>query len=52
MFGRAVTLGDRGLEPPTPYKFSVALALVGAGFLVLVWAIQTQAGPDFRVAFT
>jgi len=46
------SLGDRGLEPPTPYKFSVALALVGAGFLVLVWAIQTQAGPDFRVAFT
>lgn len=44
-------LGDRGLEPPTPYKFSVALALVGAGFLVLVYAIQTQAGPDFRVAF-
>lgn len=45
-------LGDRGLEPPTPYKFSIALALVGAGFLVLVWAIDTQAGPDFRVAFT
>jgi len=45
-------LGARGLEPPTPYKFSIALALVGAGFLVLVWAIETQAGPDFRVAFT
>ena len=45
-------LGVRGLEPPTPYKFSIALALVGAGFLVLVWAINTQAGPDFRVAFT
>ncbi|MBX7249242.1 MAG: peptide MFS transporter [Caulobacteraceae bacterium] len=45
-------LGRRGLEPPTPYKFSIALALVGAGFLVLVWAIETQAGPDFRVAFT
>ena len=44
-------LGSRGLEPPTPYKFSVALALVGAGFLVLVYAIQTQAGADFRVAF-
>ena len=36
----------------TPYKFSIALALVGAGFIVLVWAINTQAGPDFRVAFT
>ncbi len=45
-------LGRRGLEPPTPYKFSIALALVGAGFLALVWAIETQAGPDFRVAFT
>jgi POT family proton-dependent oligopeptide transporter len=45
-------LGARGLEPPTPYKFSIALALVGAGFIVLVWAINTQAGPDFRVAFT
>jgi POT family proton-dependent oligopeptide transporter len=44
-------LGKRGLEPPTPYKFSIALALVGAGFLVLVYAIQTQAGLDFRVAF-
>jgi POT family proton-dependent oligopeptide transporter len=44
-------LGERGLEPPTPYKFSIALVLVGAGFLALVWAIETQAGPDFRVAF-
>jgi len=44
-------LGTRGLEPPTPYKFSVALALVGAGFLLLVWAINTQA-VDYRVAFT
>ena len=32
-------------------KFSIALALVGAGFLLLVWAINTQAGADFRVAF-
>ena len=45
-------LGKRGLEPPTPYKFSVAIALVGAGFLVLVWAINTQANDSFRVAFT
>ena len=45
-------LGRKGLEPPTPYKFSIALALVGAGFLVLVWAIETQTTPDFRVAFT
>jgi POT family proton-dependent oligopeptide transporter len=30
-------LGRRGLEPSAPAKFGIALLLVGAGFLVLVW---------------
>jgi POT family proton-dependent oligopeptide transporter len=36
-------------EPSTPTKFALALILAGAGFLLLVFAIRTQAGPDFRV---
>jgi POT family proton-dependent oligopeptide transporter len=44
-----VWLGNRQLEPPTPTKFAAALALVGAGFLLLVFAGTTQAGADFRV---
>jgi POT family proton-dependent oligopeptide transporter len=34
-------LGRRGLEPSAPAKFGLALMLVGAGFLALVWG----AGP-------
>lgn len=30
-------LGKRGLEPSAPAKFALALAQVGAGFLVFVW---------------
>lgn len=42
-------LGRRGLEPDIPVKFAAALALVGAGFLFLVFGMKT-AGPDFKVA--
>jgi len=31
-------LGKRGLEPSAPAKFALALAQVGLGFLVFVWA--------------
>jgi POT family proton-dependent oligopeptide transporter len=44
-----VGLHRRGWEPSTPTKFSLALMLVGAGFLLLVVAARTQAGADFRV---
>jgi POT family proton-dependent oligopeptide transporter len=44
-----VWLGKRNLEPSTPVKFSFALVLVGAGFLLLTWASATQANLDFRV---
>ncbi len=44
-----VWLHKRGWEPSTPAKFALGLALVGAGFLLLVFAAQTQAGADFRV---
>jgi POT family proton-dependent oligopeptide transporter len=44
-----VALGKRRLEPSTPVKFSVALALVGSGFLVLAWASLNAANADFRV---
>ncbi|MFK0298163.1 peptide MFS transporter [Brevundimonas sp. NPDC090276] len=44
-----VWLGKRNLEPSTPVKFSFALVLVGAGFLLLTWASATQANVDFRV---
>ncbi|WP_296174998.1 peptide MFS transporter [uncultured Brevundimonas sp.] len=44
-----VWLGRRNLEPSTPVKFSFALVLVGAGFLLLTWAATTQANVDFRV---
>ena len=42
-------LAKRGLEPPIPIKFGLALMGVGAGFLFLVWGTQF-AGPDFKVA--
>ena len=41
-------LAKRGLEPPIPVKFGLALMGVGAGFLFLVWGSQF-AGPDFKV---
>lgn len=42
-------LAKRGLEPPIPVKFALALMGVGAGFLFLVWGSQF-AGEDFKVA--
>ena len=41
-------LAKRGLEPPIPIKFGLALVGVGAGFLFLVWGSQF-AGSDFKV---
>jgi len=41
-------LSRRGMEPPIPIKFGLALMGVGAGFLFLVWGAQF-AGPDFKV---
>src|SRR3954451_11308879 len=41
-------LAKRGLEPPIPVKFGLALMGVGAGFLFLVWGSQF-AGSDFKV---
>jgi POT family proton-dependent oligopeptide transporter len=42
------SLARRGMEPPIPIKFGLALMGVGAGFLFLVWGAQF-AGPDFKV---
>ncbi len=44
-----VWLGKRNKEPSTPVKFSVALVLVSAGFLLLAWAAATQANDAFKV---
>jgi proton-dependent oligopeptide transporter, POT family len=41
-------LARRGIEPPIPIKFGLALMGVGAGFLFLVWGAQF-AGSDFKV---
>jgi POT family proton-dependent oligopeptide transporter len=41
-------LAKRGLEPPIPVKFGIALIGVGAGFLFLVWG-ASFAGPDYQV---
>ena len=38
-------LGKRGLEPSAPAKFALALAQVGAGFLVFVWG-ASSVGPE------
>ena len=42
-------LAARGLEPSIPVKFGIALILVGAGFLFLVWG-ASMVGPSFKVA--
>lgn len=44
-----VWLGKRNKEPSTPVKFSIALVLVSAGFLLLAWAAATQANDAFKV---
>jgi len=41
-------LARRGLEPSVPIKFAIALVLVGAGFLFLVWG-ASMVGPSFKV---
>ena len=42
-------LGRRNAEPSVPFKFVIALALVGVGFLVLVFGAQFH-NADFKVA--
>ncbi|AQR60918.1 hypothetical protein BZG35_04065 [Brevundimonas sp. LM2] len=42
-------LGKKGLEPNVPVKFGLGLVSVGAGFLLLVWAANTQADALFKV---
>jgi POT family proton-dependent oligopeptide transporter len=41
-------LAKRGLEPPIPVKFGLALMGVGAGFLFLVWG-ASFAGANYQV---
>lgn len=41
-------LAKRGLEPPIPIKFGLALMGVGAGFLFLVWG-ASFAGANYQV---
>lgn len=41
-------LGKRGLEPSAPAKFALALAQVGAGFLVFAWGAN-QFGVNTRI---
>jgi POT family proton-dependent oligopeptide transporter len=42
------SLAAKGLEPPIPIKFSIALIGVGLGFLFLVWG-ASFVGPNFKV---
>ncbi len=44
-------LGARGLEPATPYKFSMALVIMGFSFVILAWATANQANEAFKIAF-
>ena len=42
-------MAKRGIEPPTPVKFAIALVGVGLGFLALVYGTHF-AGADFKVS--
>lgn len=44
-------LAARGAEPSTPVKFSFALMIMGASFVMLAWATATQANEVYRIAF-
>ncbi len=44
-----VLLAKRGLNPSVPLKFAFGLILVGAGFLLLVWASKAFVTADFKV---
>jgi proton-dependent oligopeptide transporter, POT family len=44
-----VMLAKRGLNPSVPLKFAFGLILVGAGFLLLVWASKAFVTVDFKV---
>jgi POT family proton-dependent oligopeptide transporter len=47
-----VELGKRNLDPSSPAKFGLALALVGVGFLVMMWAAQLVVSTGGKVAPT
>jgi POT family proton-dependent oligopeptide transporter len=44
-------LAARRAEPSTPVKFSLALVVMGASFIMLAWATATQANELFKIAF-
>ncbi|WP_051257075.1 peptide MFS transporter [Brevundimonas aveniformis] len=45
------TLAARNAEPSTPFKFSMALIIMGLSFVMLAWATTTQADSLFKIAF-
>lgn len=45
------TLAARNAEPSTPFKFSMALIIMGLSFVMLAWATTTQADDLFKIAF-
>ena len=47
-----VALGRRNLDPSSPAKFGLALVLLGAGFLVMMWAAQLVVASGGKVAPT
>ena len=44
-------LAARNAEPSTPFKFSLALVIMGLSFVMLAWATATQADAVFKIAF-
>ncbi len=44
-------LAARRAEPSTPVKFSIALVIMGASFIMLAWATGTQANDVYKIAF-
>jgi len=44
-------LAARNAEPSTPFKFAMALIIMGGSFVMLAWATATQANDLFKIAF-
>ena len=44
-------LAARRAEPSTPFKFALALMIMGGSFVMLAWATATQANDLFKIAF-
>ena len=44
-------LAARRAEPSTPFKFSMALIVMGLSFVMLAWATATQGNELFKIAF-